>query len=271
MPGLQGLMNICEEYSRKWRFTSGIAKSRCATFGNCTLLKSPSWMLGNDIVENTDVLELLGVKLRHYLKCYVHTDYRISAARSRAFSLQNVGFAHLGLDSEVKCYLWKTTVHPILVYGAHCLSHCAKAIQTMEKFQSNSIKRIFGFSKRSHHSKLLGALNIRSVSDVINEQKVLLYKRIFTRNTPVGNLNIVLLGQFLGENSLIPGTLLSSVVGCDVPPLLVAFSKRFRKYGSVASDSDGVIDSLRSLIFMKNFNHRNSKEKCTANLLVRAF
>jgi hypothetical protein len=59
-------------------------------------------------------------------------------------------------------------VRPILTYGCHSVHLSAKEFDHIEKFQSNNVKRIFGLPKRSHHSKLLKALGIKTFTESWN-------------------------------------------------------------------------------------------------------
>lgn len=96
--------------------------------------------------------------MRNDLKSMSHVEHKISSARRRAFGLMNAGLSYPGLDIDVKTYLWKSAVRPILTSGMNCLNLSVKDIRLQEKCQSHNIKRILGFSKRCLHSKLLLAL-----------------------------------------------------------------------------------------------------------------
>jgi hypothetical protein len=57
------------------------------------------------------------------------------------------------------------------VYGAHCLSIKPRDIAFMESFQNTHIKRIFGFPKRFHHTKLILTLDIKGIDAQIQSFK----------------------------------------------------------------------------------------------------
>ena len=55
VPDLQKLMNICFEYSKKWRFVFGFEKTKCTVFGKFNLTDPPSWTSGpNDLQRQTE-------------------------------------------------------------------------------------------------------------------------------------------------------------------------------------------------------------------------
>ena len=59
--GLQPLIAICLEYSNKWRFDFGIAKSKCMISGADLFCRQPSWYLGFQRMETSTELDVLGI------------------------------------------------------------------------------------------------------------------------------------------------------------------------------------------------------------------
>lgn len=171
-PDIQSLIDMCVEYSSKWRFEFGIAKTWCTTFGHADFVSNHNWTLGPAVIENSDTIDILGVRFRSDLKSVSHVEQRISSARRRAFSLLNAGFSYPGLSSDAKVYLWKSTICPILVYGNHTMAISNKDVMSLEIFQSNNLKRVLGFPKRSHHSKVLQAMGVEKVATNITKQRV---------------------------------------------------------------------------------------------------
>jgi hypothetical protein len=165
--------------SKRWRFVFGFAKTKCTTFGKVNFPSPPIWTLIDKVVQNRNYIENLGVNFRADLKSSMHVDKRLSAARRKAYSLLNEGLSYPGLATEVKVHLWKTSVSPLLCYGAHCLSIKARYIAFMESFQKTNIKRIFGFPKCFHHTKLLLALDIKGIGALIHSFQLSLYNRMF--------------------------------------------------------------------------------------------
>ena len=273
VPGLQRLIDVCYNYSKKWRFVFGFAKTRCTVFGDAKFYSPPTWTLGQDAVNNTDNLDILGVNLRADLKSSTHVSNRISAARRKAYSLLNSGLTYPGLSTEVKVYLWKTAVCPILTFGCHLLSLGKRDIAAMEAFQSNNIKRIFGFPKRSHHSKLLVALGIRSIASVLNNLKISLFNRVFKRDSPVRDLNVAFISRHICKGHPMEGTLSGSISTMGLSPSSVAFAETVRPFRALTQSrgQDGVVDSLRELLHSGDFVLKSSKTYHLARLLVKAF
>ena len=164
VPGLQALINLCNDYANRWRFVFGFAKTTCIIFGDHKFSSIPVWTLGDNAVECVNSVNILGVHFRNDLSSSAHVQTRISAARRKAFSLLKAGLTYPGLATNVKVYLWKMSVCPILLSGGHSIFVSPSDTRLLESFQSTHIKRIFGFPIRYHHSKLLEALGIKPVS-----------------------------------------------------------------------------------------------------------
>ena len=130
-----------------------------------------------------------------------------------------------------------------------------------------------GLNKRSHHSKLLKALNIPSVDDVIKKNSLCLYINIFRSNTPASELQSILLARYIIKGTIIKGTLLERVLKCGKNPLDTILSKQpFNRAGCDTSyENDGMTDSLSFLLNHEDYNKPWSEEHILATLLTKAF
>ena len=79
------------------------------------------------------------------------------------FKLASFGMSYTGLSSDVKAFLWNTIGCPILAYGMESIDLSESDIKHLKTMQENTIKRVMGINKRSHHSNILKALENPSV------------------------------------------------------------------------------------------------------------
>ena len=128
--------------------------------------------------------------------------------------MTSLGLSYPGLNSDVKAFLWNSICCPILEYGMESIMISQSDIKALKTTQGNIIKRIMGINKHSHHSKLLMALKIPVVEDVITKNSLCLYKNIFKTNTPSRDLQSALLAGYVIKGSIIKGTLLEKDCGC---------------------------------------------------------
>lgn len=71
----------------------------------------------------------------------------------------------------------------MLVYGLETMYLNVRQLHQLETFQSSTIKRLLGLSKRSRSTNLLHALDVQLVEHVIKRQTVSLWNRIFKVST----------------------------------------------------------------------------------------
>ena len=240
---LQILINLCYQYSRKWRFSFGINKTHCMISNKNPFIKYPSWNLGGQN-ENAETLEILGTMFTSNISCDAHIDKRVNASRRAMYALASVGCSYPGLATEVKVHLWKTIGLPSLLYNLEIFKLKPGQQKFIESVQSSIIKRIVGFPKRSHHTALLQAVNIDDVISSVTRNTLSLWWRLFQVDNPARKLQIKLMKEFYNGNGLIPGTILQRVVSAGFSPIKSVFTKQLNVNPEVNSPRDGVVDSL---------------------------
>ena len=157
------------------------------------------------------------------------------------FKLASFEMSYTGLSSDVQAFLWNTIGCPILAYGMESIDLSDSDIKHLKTVQGNTIKRVLGINKRSHHSNILKALGVPSVEDVIKNNAVRLYRNTFKANTPARDLQSVLLAHFILKGTTIKGTLLDRIVraGADPLDLITDSSPSTRPICNDIGDDDG--------------------------------
>ena len=268
IPGLQKLIDICNEYATTWRFNFGVKKSKCMIIGPNVFSISPSWRLGSAPLSNADQLEILGAIYSSDCKSTLHTNKRIKSARESLFGLSPVGMAYPGLDTDVKVHLWKSMCLPALLYGCEALNIDNSGFTALNSAQGKSLKTILGIGKRSHHGKLLQALSIKTVKDVVKERTLSFYHRVFKVESPLQDLCSHFMTEYMTKGVLYKGTLVENIVKVGYSPVTSAFVQTKPTYDRT---TDGVVESLQYLIHHENFIKRGSNEHILACLLTRSF
>ena len=144
--GLQQLINICHDYASTWRFKFGLKKTKVMAIGKQLLKSQPTCYLGNDIIEYSSSLEILGITFTPDLKSTAHVDKRVKACRKSMFNLSSVGYSPTGLTPATKTYLWKTTGLPTLCYGLETQYINKGAAYQIESTQASSDRIRNGYS-----------------------------------------------------------------------------------------------------------------------------
>lgn len=266
--GLQSMIDLCVQYAKTWRFNFGIKKSKCMTVGPKRLTNEPKWFLDDNHMENTDVLEILGVNFDDKCNGVSQVKARGIKCRRAYYNMSSIGMYYPGLTSETKSYLWKAVCLPSLIYGAEAIHLNEQAIKHLDSIQGGLIKQCLGISKSSHHSHLCTALRVAPVKNVMDQYVLNLWHNIFKSQSPVRDLCIHWLSIYIQRGHIIPGTLLSRVLKTGISPTSAAFNTC-----KVKGDNrmNGLSDSLHHLIMHKDFNKPHSKEYRMAKLLTRSY
>ena len=268
VPDMQALIDKCFYYAKVWRFKFGIKKSRCLIVGKDPFVTPPTWTLGNEVMSNMEELEILGTVFNSAGDSTNHVDKNISKCRRSFYSLSNVGLCYPGLKTQSKVKLWRTVCVPTLLNGLASISLSNADIRNLESTQGTLVKRFLGLGKSHRHSKLLSALGIPKIRDLINSMRFSLCYRIGRINSPARDLHFHSLARFVATGSLVRGTLVSNIVKAGFSPVLASFSKA-RPGPGVPTFTDGVVDSLRTLLLDPNFGNRHGREVEMVKALTR--
>ena len=150
------------------------------------------------------------------------------------------------------------------------MSSTATQMRQLESVQGRLIKQSLGLSKLSHNTTLLKGLNIEKIEDIVNRNVLSLYNRIFKVESPARRLLQHLLSRFIWYGKTIPGSLLDRVVSMGESPTKRAFNSQHISKTSV-TNNDGLVDSIRHLLFTDNFTKPYSHEHLLIHLLTTAF
>jgi len=228
-----------------------------------------SWHLNGQTIDNFDTLEILGCCFNNNNSASSHIEKRKQKCCQSILSLSNVGTSYPGLDLATKRHLWQTVCSPSLTYGCESLMINNNEYCDIDKTQSTLVKRAMGFCKRSHHSNVLRALRMDKSSEVIKNNVLSLYYRIFQVASPTRDLCIELLSSYMCHGKLVAGTLIDKVVNMCQSPIKCAFNKTSLCNSIIPED--GVVDSLRYLLYHENFMKPYGNEHVLATLLTKAF
>lgn len=268
VPGLQNLIDICVEYSARWRFRFNKDKSKCIIIGKNSFISEPKWCLNGQLLENVKSLEILGNVFNNSGSGIDHVENRIKKCRQSFYNLLPAGILYPGASPEVQAYLYKHICQPSLTYGVECMNISDKEICKLDSTQGKLIKQSLGLSKRSHNTEILKALNIKTVSEIVTNNRLSLYHRICNNASPARSLIFYNLSRYILQNKA-EGSLLHNIVKSGFSPLQCAFQRL--SYSGNSHDTDGHVQSIRCLLQNENFIKPYSAEHYMVHLLTKAF
>ncbi len=134
--------------------------------------------------------------------------------------------------------------------------------------QGNLVKQSLGLSKRVHTTNLLASLNIQRPECIINNNILSLCNTIFRVTTPLLDLTTFFLSQYVINNLVIPGTIVSDIIHMGMSPKSCSVTKQRINSSNI---ENGVVDSIRSLVYHENFIKPYGDEHFLVNSLTKSF
>ena len=272
VPGLQHLIDICCEYANIWRLNFGYQKSQCMVVGNnpdC-FTSQPTWHLNNVAMNTVSRLEILGVTFSNNSNFKEHVQTRSQKCKRSMYALNSIGMCYPGLNSASKAHLYKSVCLPSLTYGMDSINLSSTCIKQLESTQGCIMKQVCGLSKQSHHSNLLRALNINTVSSGITNLMKANFSRLCAVDSPTRDLCLFFITRLLSGYPSPKGSSVDRLIKNGASPTELLF-KNIKTMKRNCSQSDGVVDSLRSLLMHENYVKPWSNEYILVKFLTKSF
>ena len=144
-------------------------------------------------------------------------------------------------------------------------------MKSLECAQSNIVKNTMGFNKWSRHSNLLHAVRIDKVETSVIRGILSLMYRIYQDDNPALIPSNAMLCDYINSRHLIPGTSIHRVVGAGFSPIKCLSIEQQLTAHKANNIHDGIVDSLRHLVYHETFVKPYSEEHILATFLVKAF
>ena len=177
--------------------------------------------------------------------------------------------AYPGLSTAVKTHLWKTIGSPTLMYGMESIPLPQHIMNDLRTCEGNIVKRVMGLGKRSKSTEFFTALHISRAENIIQKNTVSLYNRIFQVSAPLLQLQAVLMASYIKHKKIYEGTIIDRLIKLNVDPCYAAFNKSIDKH-CVVEAKDGVVDSLKYILYRETYAKPWSSEHILTVLLTKA-
>lgn len=182
---LQFMLNICEAYSRKWRFIFSSLKPKIVTFSTNRRIHNVSRPLYvyDKIVEEVNDITHVGIMLNSQGNSIERTLRACNKLRSGTMSLVRSGVHPSLLNPLTACKFIKSIVYPSALYGCELWSLSKTEILMLERAQHFIVKSIQGFENKTRTDKCTGLLGWTSIEGYINIRKLLFLGRLCRLDT----------------------------------------------------------------------------------------
>ena len=101
------IVDVCVAYSRRWKFTFGVEKSKCMIVGKCSLYQDPKWRIGDKCLCNEESLNIRGNVFNRGDNNASHVTNRLTKCRQSFHVLGNAGMLYPGATLMFK----RTFIH----------------------------------------------------------------------------------------------------------------------------------------------------------------
>ena len=168
-------------------------------------------------------------------------------------------------------HVFKSVCQPTLMYGLDAISLSKSSLKQLESAQAGIVKQVCGLPKRHHHTDLLSSLSVNTCKNVINQSTLSLFHRIFlVRDSPSKTLCTHLIAMYINTGRTIPGTIVDRIVRLGFSPVKCLFTKPSYVTSNTVQPN-GLVDSLKTLLFNDNYIKPWSSEYNLVKLLTKSF
>ena len=172
--GIQKMLDICADYSQRWRFEYNPGKCGVVVFDHEA--KSPqnrTWVLGNGSINEVDQYTHLGIVTDNNLSSKHFVHKACHKLRGTYLSILNSGLHPQGLSPLALKTIYTSVVIPGALYGAELAVYLSKNdLNQLERAHRFCVKNIQSLSTFVNTDFVLCALNLDSMEDMIEYRKL---------------------------------------------------------------------------------------------------
>ena len=182
--GLNNMMELAYDFSRKWRFTFSASKSKCMVFGeskrkNCDNSKKRVFPFGTDTLEEVTHCTHLGVTLCSYDSSSKRTEEACDKGRRQLATLHSSGVRSNGLYPFVCSFLWNRICLPSMLHGCELWNSMNQyELNDLEQTQSRTFRLIQNIPPRTHSVLTRGLLGQLTINCHVKLQKLMFLQRL---------------------------------------------------------------------------------------------
>jgi hypothetical protein len=184
---LDQMLNICQNYSRHWRYDYNASKCAVIVFNESARdykHQNRTWRLGNEIIPETTEYTHLGIILNKYMTISSCITNANSKLRSTFFSIINNGIYENGIHPVTSLKFYRSVVLPKALYGCELWHDISKAqLVKLERSHKFCIKHIQCIDRTTRSDIALSLLGCRSLEYEIDYKKLTLLGQLCRLST----------------------------------------------------------------------------------------
>lgn len=177
--GLQIMLNVMDQYSKKWRFDFNVGKTIEVTFGESTRSRNAckpyrNWKINNACVMERSSWIHVGIELSGNFSSSKRSQESSKKGREVICSLMNTGIRPGGINPIVASGAWNVMGLPRMLYGCELWWNLTQSdIDCLERTNRFAAKRMQGLSWQTRSEAAIGSLGLWTVEGHIDKAKLL--------------------------------------------------------------------------------------------------
>jgi hypothetical protein len=172
---LDKMLDICYNYSCKWRYSYNPSKCAVLVFNEKHKYKNEnrSWHIGPDRIEEKDSYTHLGINLGTSLDSHLCLEDSKHKLRNTFFSIVGCGLTDQGINPYTISRLYESIVLPRSLFGCELWNDVGPSeLSALEIAQNKCIKHMQGISKMTRSVVALSMIGCNSIESKIEYKKL---------------------------------------------------------------------------------------------------
>jgi len=178
---MQLLLDICDNFSKKWAIEFNPSKSKFIVFGSNKFSNTKLYLNGRPITYSNTV-KYLGIEFNNTLYFSNFFINKFKAVSNSFFSFNSFGFKPGGINPFLQSFIYKSYCISRLLYGFEILTISKKTLKNMNISQNNIIRYMTGLSRNSHISNTRKILKLLSIDELSSYMKLTFVKNLINNN-----------------------------------------------------------------------------------------
>ena len=174
---LSTFMNMCYEYSIKWRYEFNHLKSGIVTFGETERVHSEAMKVRNWTLGRNRSASCMNIKTLVFLKNYIG-----SFSTNADENIKKTNFDRHKVSPLIYIIIWREACLSSLLYGTELFTLTSTLLAKLERCQQWFLKNVFYVPKFASRQLLLKLSGLRSIESEIALRKLLLLGCLLTED-----------------------------------------------------------------------------------------
>jgi hypothetical protein len=171
--GMDKMLDICNEYSRQWRYRYNAGKCGIIVFNEDEGSEDRTFFIGRERINEVEYYTHLGIECDKYMSTKKLFYDAANKLRGTLLSIVNSGIHPAHINPITSRTIYRSVVLPKALYGCELWNvYSASDIRTLELSHRFCVKFMQTFKRHTSTDFALSSINIDSIEEIINYRKL---------------------------------------------------------------------------------------------------